>query len=158
MTTATETLAPRLAIWRETPETYRAMAALSSTLGEGDQALHDLINIRVSQMNGCAYCIDMHSKDARVSGETEQRIYALNAWRETPFFTPRERAALALAEAMTNLGDGHVSDDVYAEASVHFDGGELPRLIWWIAIINTWNRIAITTRMVPGTYRSRRQS
>lgn len=156
MTTATEALVPRLAIRRELPETYRAMEALSNTLGEVDQTLHDLIVIRVSQMNGCAYCIDMHTKDARASGETEQRIYALNAWRETPFFTPRERAALALAEAMTNLGDGHVPDDIYAEAAAHFDTSELSRLIWWVAIINTWNRIAITTRAVPGTYRSRR--
>jgi AhpD family alkylhydroperoxidase len=158
MITATETLAPRLTIGRELPETYRAMKALSSTLGEVDQTLHDLITIRVSQMNGCAYCIDMHTKDARVSGETEQRIYALNAWRETPFFTPRERVALSLAESMTNLNDGHVPDGVYAEAAGHFDAAELSRLIWWIAIINLWNRIAITTRAVPGTYRSRRQS
>ncbi|MGD9893260.1 MAG: carboxymuconolactone decarboxylase family protein [Dehalococcoidia bacterium] len=158
MTTATEVLAPRLKIWREAPDVYQAMEALSVAAGGADQALHDLLTIRVSQMNGCAYCIDMHTKDARVSGETEQRIYALAAWRETPFFTPRERAALALAEAMTNLGDGHVSDEVYAEAATYFDPAELSRVIWWIAIINTWNRIAITTRIVPGTYRSRRQS
>lgn len=158
MTTATQTLTPRLAFWRETPEIYRAMESLTSLAGGADQALRDLLTIRVSQMNGCAYCIDMHTKDARASGETEQRIYALNAWRETPFFTPHERAALALAEAITNLGDGHVSDEVYAEAAAHFDPAELSRVIWWIAIVNTWNRMAITTRLVPGTYRSRRQS
>lgn len=156
MTTATETLAPRMKIWRETPDVYHAMEALSAAVGDSDQTLHDLVTIRVSQVNGCAYCIDMHTKDARASGETEQRIYALAAWRETPFFTPRERAALALAEAMTNLGDGHVGDEVYAEAAAHFDATELANLIWWVAIINTWNRIAITTRAVPGTYRSRR--
>jgi AhpD family alkylhydroperoxidase len=158
MTTATEALTPRLKIWREAPDIYRAMEALSAAAGGADQTLDDLITIRVSQLNGCAYCIDMHTKDARVSGETEQRIYALSAWRETPFFTPRERAALALAEAITNLGDGHVPDEVYAEAAMHFDAAELSRVIWWIAIVNTWNRIAITTRIVPGTYRSRRQS
>src|SRR5690348_14798808 len=111
-------LKPRVNLAALAPESYRAMSALERTnRDEMDLTLLDLINIRVSQVNGCAYCIDMHTKDARAAGETEQRIYALNAWRETPFFTDRERAALALAEAMTNLSAGHVPDDVFAEAA-----------------------------------------
>ena len=103
-------------------------------------------------MNGCAYCLDMHTKDARAAGETEQRIYALNAWRETPFFTDRERAALALAESITNLSAGHVPDDVFAEAAATLGETELAQVIWRATIINAWNRIAISTRMVPGSY------
>ena len=94
----------------------------------------------------------MHSKDARVHGETEQRLYGLNAWRETPYYSQRERAALALAEEMTHLPTSNVPDDVYEEAARHFEGKELAQLIWTITIINAWNRIAITSRMVPGSY------
>jgi AhpD family alkylhydroperoxidase len=135
------------------PESYRAMGALErSNRAEMDPSLLELINIRVSQINGCAYCIDMHTKDARAAGETEQRIYALNAWRETPFFTDRERAALALAESITNLSVGHVPDDVFAEAAAALGETELAQVIWRATIIKTWNRIAITTRAVPGSY------
>jgi AhpD family alkylhydroperoxidase len=146
-------LKPRVNLAAMVPESYRAMGALErSNRAEMDPSLLELINIRVSQINGCAYCIDMHTKDARAAGETEQRIYALNAWRETPFFTDRERAALALAESITNLSVGHVPDDVFAEAAAALGETELAQVIWRATIINTWNRIAITTRAVPGSY------
>jgi alkylhydroperoxidase family enzyme len=103
-------------------------------------------------LNGCAYCIDMHTKDARAAGETEQRLYALSAWRETPFFSPRERAALAWTEAITNIQQGHASDEAYEEARREFDEGELVRLTLAITQINTWNRIAIAFRAEAGTY------
>jgi AhpD family alkylhydroperoxidase len=114
--------------------------------------------MRVSQINGCAFCIDMHSKDARAAGEQEQRLYALNAWRETPFYSPRERAALALAEEMTNLSTNHVPDAAYEEAARYFEPKELAQLIWCVTIINAWNRIAITSRMVPGSYQPARSA
>ncbi|EPJ38083.1 hypothetical protein STAFG_4903 [Streptomyces afghaniensis 772] len=111
--------------------------------------LLELVRIRASQINGCAFCIDMHTRDARGQGETEQRIYALNAWRETPFFTERERAALALTEAVTLVHDGHVPDAVYAEAAGVFEENQIAALIWSVTVINAYNRIAIATRMVP---------
>jgi AhpD family alkylhydroperoxidase len=147
-----DTLAPRLRMASLTPESYKAMGALAGTVAEFDQTIKHLVHIRVSQINGCAFCIDMHTKDARHAGETEQRIYALNAWRETPFYSERERAALALAEEMTHLPTSSVPDDVYEAAARHFAGKELAQLIWSITIINAWNRIAITSRMVPGAY------
>lgn len=139
---------PRLA-----PEATRALYALGTYLaGCGlEHSLLELIKIRASQINGCAYCIDMHTKDARAAGETEQRIYALNAWRETPFFTERERAALAWAEAITRI-DGGVSDDLYAKAREHFSEKELVDVTWAAAAINAWNRVAISFRSVPGSY------
>jgi AhpD family alkylhydroperoxidase len=114
--------------------------------------LLQLVKTRASQLNGCAYCIDMHTKDARAGGETEQRLYALSAWRETPFFIPRERAALAWTEAVTNIQQGHASDEAYAEVSREFDEKQLVRLTLAIAQINTWNRIAIAFRAEPGIY------
>ena len=108
--------------------------------------------MRASQINGCAYCLDMHSLDARAAGETEQRLYALSAWSETPFFTERERAALALTEAVTLVHDGRVPDAVYAEAADVFDETQIAALIWAATVINAYNRIAIATRMVPGNY------
>lgn len=139
---------PRLA-----PEATRALYALGNYLaGCGlEHSLLELIKIRASQINGCAYCIDMHTKDARAAGETEQRIYALNAWRETPFFTERERAALAWAEAITRIDSG-VSDDLYAKAREHFSEKELVDVTWAAAAINAWNRVAISFRSVPGSY------
>jgi AhpD family alkylhydroperoxidase len=114
--------------------------------------LVELVKIRASQMNGCAYCIDMHTKDARALDETEQRIYALSAWREAPFFTPRERAALAWTEALTNIQQGHASDEVYEEVRSAFTEEELTRLTLSIAYINAWNRIALAFRAEAGTY------
>lgn len=118
--------------------------------------LLELIKIRASQINGCAFCIDMHTKDARLYGETEQRIYALSAWQETPFFTPEERAVIAFAEAVTMISTHHVSDEIYDEVCRYFTEDETVNILMAIVTINTWNRIAITTRMVPGTYQPQR--
>ena len=132
----------------------QAMLKLSQTVEASglERPLLELVKIRASQINGCAYCIDMHTKDARVLGETEQRIYALNAWRETPFFTPRERAALAWTEAVTRVADTHVPDDVYDEVRPQFTDDELLALTFEVIVINAWNRLAISSRAVAGTY------
>ncbi|MGH3670657.1 MAG: carboxymuconolactone decarboxylase family protein [Pseudonocardiaceae bacterium] len=136
------------------PHLYRRMAALNSAVENCglDHTLLELIKMRSSQINGCAFCLDMHSKDARANGETEQRLYALNAWRETPFYTDRERAALALTEAITLITDGHVSDEVYEQACAVFDEKEVSQIVWAAAVINTWNRLAISARSEPGSY------
>ncbi len=138
---------------------YRAMAHLDgATTKELDNAgidvlLRELIRIRASQLNGCAFCIDMHTKDARAAGETEQRIYALPAWRETPFFTDRERAALALAESVTLMPQTHVPDADFARAAGQFSETELGALISLIVTINAWNGIGVSTRAwLPGSY------
>jgi AhpD family alkylhydroperoxidase len=131
----------------------RAMFALSSeTAARLDKRLFELIKIRASQMNGCAYCIDMHTKDARQAGEAEQRIYALNAWRETPFFSDRERAALEWTEAVTRVGDSHVPDDVFERVSAHFDEAELVALTFGVIVINSWNRLSVSFRPPVGSY------
>jgi len=114
--------------------------------------LLELVRIRASQINGCGFCLDMHTKDARAKGETEQRIYALDAWQEAPFFSQRERAALALTEAVTLVHDGRVPDDVYQAAADVFKEAELAALIWAAIVINAYNRVAITTRMPFGGY------
>ena len=111
-----------------------------------------LVEIRVSQINGCGCCIDMHTKDARLAGETEQRIYLLNAWREAPIYSERERAALAWAEAVTRLEKGHVPDDVYEQARQHFDEQQLMKLTLQVVAINGWNRFCISFNATPGTY------
>ena len=117
-----------------------------------DPTIRELVKLRASQINGCGYCIDMHWKDARRAGETEQRLYGLTAWREAPYYSDRERAALALTEAVTLIAGG-VPDDVYADAERHFETAELAALIWRIVAINAWNRLAIPTGdPVPGTY------
>ena len=143
----------RLPYVKLSAEPARAMFGLGAYLARCglEKGLLELVKIRASQINGCAYCIDMHTKDARAEGETEQRIYALSAWRETPFFTDRERAALAWAEAVTRVGEG-VPDPIYAEASRHFTEKELVDLTWAVVAINGWNRIAISFRAVPGSY------
>ena len=117
-----------------------------------ERSLLELIKIRASQLNGCAYCIDMHTKDARFKGDAEQRIYALDAWRETPFYTEQERAALAWTEAITNIQSGHAPDEVYDELSRNFSEEERMNLTLAITTINAWNRIAIGFRLVPGSY------
>jgi AhpD family alkylhydroperoxidase len=114
----------------------------------------ELVKLRASQINGCAYCLDMHSKDARALGETEQRIYALNAWRETPFYSDRERAALEWTEAVTQVSSSHVPDSVYEAVKPHFTEEELVALTFAVVAINGWNRLAISFRAVPGTYKS----
>jgi AhpD family alkylhydroperoxidase len=133
----------------------RALLALSREVeGAMDRTLYELVKIRASQINGCAYCLDMHTKDARALGETEQRIYALNAWRETPFFTDRERAALEWTEALTRVADTHVPDDVHARVAAHFTEGELVALTFAVVVINSWNRIAVSFRAPVGAYQS----
>ncbi len=117
-----------------------------------ERSVIELVKIRASQMNGCAYCLDMHTKDARAMGETEQRIYALSAWRETPFFSERERAALEWTESVTRVGDTHVPDEVFASVRAHFEEAELVALTFAVIAINGWNRLAIAFRAPVGTY------
>lgn len=117
-----------------------------------ENSLLELVRLRASQINGCAYCVDMHTKDARVQGETEQRLYAVVVWEETPFYTERERAALAWTEAVTNISEGHVPEIVYECARRHFSEKELVDLTLAIVAINGWNRMALSFRTVPGTY------
>jgi AhpD family alkylhydroperoxidase len=131
----------------------RAMFGLSSEAAARlEPRLFELVKIRASQINGCAYCLDMHTKDARHAGETEQRIYALNGWRETPFFTDRERAALEWTEAVTRLGDSHVPDDLYERVARQFDEAELVALTFGVIVINSWNRLSISFRPPVGSY------
>lgn len=117
-----------------------------------ERPLVNLMKMRASQINGCAYCIDMHSKDARAEGETEQRLYELDAWRETPFYTDRERAALAWTEALTLVSQTHAPDEVFEQVKKHFSEVEIINLTLVVTAINSWNRIAIGFRAVPGTY------
>lgn len=144
-------MSTRLELNEIEPAGYRALAAMEHYLGTTrlTQTHKDLIKIRASQINGCAYCIDMHTRDARKAGETEQRIYALNAWRETPFFTPEERAILALTEEMTLISRHHVSDTTYDAAATLLDDQYLSQVIMCVIVINGWNRLAITTGMQP---------
>lgn len=136
------------------PEAYRAMTQLQGYVNTSglDRKLLELVKTRASQINGCAYCIDMHTKDARAHGETEQRLYALNAWRETPFYTDKERAALAWTESLTLVSENHVPDAVYEEVKPHFPEKDLVDLTLAIVAINGWNRIVIGFRVEPGTY------
>lgn len=140
----------RMLIGKVVPEGYRAINPLHEYCQANvEPRLHELIKIRVSQMNGCAYCIDMHTRDSRALGEEEHRIYALSAWRETPFFDERERAALALAEAATRLGEHGVPEATFEAARKQFTEEELANLILGIAMINFWNRIGVTCGMGP---------
>jgi AhpD family alkylhydroperoxidase len=136
------------------PGAYQAMYGLEQYLhgcGLEEKLLH-LVKLRASQINGCAYCLDMHWKDLRAIGEQEQRLYSLDAWRECPYYTERERAALAWTEAVTLLTDGHVPDSVYEEVRPHFSDKELADLTLAVATINAWNRLAIASRAEPGKY------
>ncbi|MGW2027515.1 carboxymuconolactone decarboxylase family protein [Streptomyces decoyicus] len=143
---------PRLPWAKLAPEVYKAMIALDAAAKKGlEPALVELVKIRASQLNHCAFCIDMHIKDARKAGETEQRIYLLNAWEEaTDFYSPKEQAALALTEAVTLLTEGFVPDAAYDRAAAHFGEAELAQLIALITTINAWNRFGVSTRMAPG--------
>jgi AhpD family alkylhydroperoxidase len=137
------------------PEARKAMLALEKYLagcGLEPKLLH-MLKLRASQINGCAYCIDMHWLDARAHGETEQRLYALNAWRESPFYDDRERAALAWIEALTLVAETHVPDALYEEARRHFDEPQLVDLTYLAMTINAWNRLAIAMRSQPGHYK-----
>jgi len=150
--TITADNAPRMDLKTLAPRVYKAMLALDAAAGDGlEPPLKELVRIRASQLNGCVYCIDMHSTDARKGGESEQRIYALPAWREAPYYTARERAAFALTDAVTLLSETHVPRGVYDEAAAQFTEPELAQLISLILTINAWNRIAVTTRLEPGT-------
>ncbi|MGO4420393.1 carboxymuconolactone decarboxylase family protein [Streptomyces sp. MCAF7] len=143
---------PRMRLANLAPEFYKAMVGLDAAARKGlDPALVDLIKIRASQINHCAFCVHMHTRDARKAGETEERINLLSAWEEASgFFTEKERAALALTEAVTVLTDGFVPDEVYQRAAAHFEEAELAQVIAAIIAINAWNRIGVSTRMVPG--------
>jgi len=140
------------------PGVSQAMSQLERYVRESglEPPLLELVKTRASQINGCAFCLDMHTKDARARGETEQRLYALSAWRETPFYTDRERAALAWTEAVTLVAETHVPDDVYEQAREQFSEEELANLTLAIVAINGWNRLAISFRTVPGTYQPRK--
>lgn len=144
----------RLDAYKAAPKGLEAMRGLESYIhGCGlELSLLELVKTRASQINGCAFCLDMHTKDARAEGETEQRLYLLNAWRESPFYTDRERAALAWTEAVTLVHQSQVPDDVYEEARQHFSEEELVNLTLAIVAINGWNRLAISFRKEPGTY------
>ena len=146
---------PRMEYWKVAPAAYKAMSSLEACLRESglDKALLDMVKLRASQINGCAYCIDMHWKDARAAGESEQRLYGLDAWREAPYYTDRERAALEWTEALTNITDGHVEDAVYDAVRGHFSDKELADLTWAVAAINAWNRVAIALRSEAGRYK-----
>jgi len=160
--TSTETLPQvpvRLEFDERAPGVSRAMAALDRAATKQldqvdfDHRLRELVRIRASQLNGCAYCVDMHTKDARAIDETEQRIYALPAWRETPFFTPRERAALAFTESVTLLAQNHVPAADYDDVAAEFSPDEVAALVSLIVTINAWNAIGVSTRAwVPGSY------
>ena len=145
---------PRINGSKASPGALKAMLGLENYLHQCglDTKLLDLVKLRVSQINGCAYCIDMHWKDLRAAGETEQRLYGLDAWRESPYYTERERAVLAWAEAVTLINDGRVPDEVFEEAHRHLNDEELANLTIGLVAINGWNRLNIAFRTVPGTY------
>lgn len=135
-------------------EAYRAMLGLEKYLAQCsiEKPLRELIKLRVSQINGCAYCIDMHWKDARADGETEQRLYGLPAWRESPYYSDREQVGLRLAEELTRVADRNVSEGIHELAREQFNPRELADLAWIVAAINAWNRVNIALRTVPGDY------
>jgi AhpD family alkylhydroperoxidase len=161
MTTTESTVPVRLDFDGHAAGFSRAMAHLDTAATKEldkvdfDARLRELVRIRASQLNGCAYCIDMHTKDARAVGESEQRLYALPAWRETPYFNDRERAALAFTESVTLLAKDHVPAADYDAVAEHFSPDEIGALVSLIVAINAWNTIAVSTRAwVPGTYQS----
>ena len=144
----------RIDTFRISPKAYQAMSGLQQYVDESglEHKLVELVKMRASQINGCAYCLDMHSKDARAAGETEQRLYLLDAWREIGLYSDRERAALEWTEAVTRVGEGHVPDDAFAAARAQFSEQELVDLTMAIVAINGWNRLAIAFRAEAGTY------
>ena len=150
---------PRIKLTSGNQGAYKAMLGLETYLRQCglETKLLDLIRLRVSQINGCAYCLDMHWKELRAAGETEQRLYGLDAWRESPYYTDRECAALAWAEAVTLVTEGRVPDEVFKEAHRHFNDDELANLTLAVVAINGWNRLNIAFRTVPGTYQPARK-
>ncbi|MGI8855595.1 MAG: carboxymuconolactone decarboxylase family protein [Thermomicrobiales bacterium] len=145
---------PRISYANAVPGAVKAMFALETYVRQSglEPSLLELVKLRASQINGCAYCIDMHTKDARAHGESEQRLYALVAWQETPFYSERERAALLWTEAVTLVAERHVPDDVYEQVRRVFSEEELVNLTMAVVTINGWNRLAISFRAVPGAY------
>jgi len=137
--------------YQAAPDTMKALMALETQIQSSglEQSLIELVKTRASQINGCAFCINMHTQDARKRGETEQRLYLLDAWRESPVYTDRERAALAWTEAVTLISETHAPDDVYNEVRAHFSEAETVNLTTLIGTINTWNRLSISFRAVP---------
>ena len=144
----------RIDITRVNPGIMQAMFALERQIRKSglDQKLLELVRMRASQINGCAYCLDMHSKDARANGETEQRLYGLNAWRETPYYSDRERAALELTESLTLVAEHGVPDEVFDRVKQQFSEDEIAHLSLAIVSINGWNRLNVAARTVPGGY------
>jgi AhpD family alkylhydroperoxidase len=144
-------MTPRMNFMQAAPDTIKALMALEAQIqGSGlEQSLIELVKTRASQINGCAYCINMHTQDARKHGETEQRLYLLDAWQEAPVYSERERAALAWTEAVTLIADTRAPDDLYADVRKHFSEAETVNLTMLIATINAWNRLAISFRSVP---------
>jgi len=154
-----ESAEPRIDYKKVAPQAVQALWAVERYGRECklEPSSLELVKLRASMINGCAYCVDMHSKDARSGGESEQRLYALSVWREAPFFTPRERAALAWTEAVTEISTGNTSDEVYRLAREHFDERQLVHLTMVVIAINAWNRLAIAFRAVAGTYQPAKQ-
>lgn len=144
----------RIDLMHVSPGIMHAMLGLERQVHKAglDSKLLDLVRMRASQINGCAYCLDMHSKDARANGETEQRLYGLEAWRETPYYSARERAALDWTEALTLVSENHVPDEVYGRVREQFSEDELAHLSLAIVAINGWNRLNIAARTIPGDY------
>ena len=141
----------RMRLQEQAAKPFAAMLRLESSI-ELHPFVRELVKVRASQINGCAFCIDMHWKDARAAGESEQRLYMLAAWRESPLYSERERAALALCEGITLIADRHVPDELWEHARSTFEDQELAQLVFAITAINAWNRLAITTRTEPGQY------
>jgi len=145
---------PRIDYLKSARGAYHAMLGIEHYLQQCglEESLQNLIKLRVSQINGCAYCIDMHWKDLKAAGESEQRLYGLDAWEESPYYTDRERAALTWAESVTNIQEGHVPDGVFERVKEFFNDKELADLTLAVTAINSWNRLSIAARTVPGTY------
>jgi AhpD family alkylhydroperoxidase len=148
-------VAPRIVIRDLAPEAYQHLHGIDSYIKGSrlDPVIWELVKIRASQVNGCAFCVDMHSFDAHQAGESLERLFAVAAWREAPFFTDAERAALALTETATVIEHGQVPDDIWNEAAAHYDEDQLAALVLAIGLINLWNRIGVTTQMVAGSRR-----
>lgn len=157
MTTDVSPIPEPVGIPKAFPAAFKVMLQLEKAMADSalDRRTYELVKLRASQVNGCAYCLDMHSKDARELGETEARIYLLNAWREAPHYTRRERAALAMTEAITLISNGHVPPEVENEARAVFDVAEYAALVFSIVTINAWNRLTITNHTAVGDYQPR---
>lgn len=155
----TDDIRPPVPLFEHAPDAYQAMRRLDAAVAAAlDPTLFELIKLRASQINGCAYCIDMHTKDARAAGETDDRLALLPAWRETKLYTDEERAALALTEAITRIADGHVPPDVEDRARAVFDEATYAHVVFAATVINAWNRLAITSHAEPGHYQPKQRT